>query len=417
MGPPPPSVRLRCEKNRCFIDGRIDIECRNAVNTRAGEPGRTITCEVERPVSVATSGCKAARMIRIARDHRLVDVDADLVGAQCDAWPDGGCDPAGLRTQIDHGGDRRLDHACDRAAPACMGRADHAGLAIGKQDRRAISGDDAQCDPGTSGHHRIGAWTGSGFPWLADLDDVGTVHLHQFDQSLCADSAQGACPVLEDGVAIIATRQAAIEARIGAGRYAALAGKEAMRRAERVGGQQHGRAFGHDMPPCPASAFDQPARGNIASSLFEPGRRRFSGSDERHCLEQTPHAVGFREPARRFDQRTGTLRRLRAREAAGALEQSQPGQEHALRNRSVGRRAGLARGIGQCLEIDMGGQVGVSGIGKRFGRPPIAQRLKTVAEGRCAPVRSQETARNRSRWKGGCRPPARRSVRARSIRR
>ena len=37
-----------------------------------------------------------------------------------------------------------LDHPALRTAPAGMGRADHAGLRVGQQDRRAIGGDDAE---------------------------------------------------------------------------------------------------------------------------------------------------------------------------------------------------------------------------------------------------------------------------------
>ena len=41
---------------------------------------------------------------------------------------------------------RRLEHAGDRAAPAGMGGADHAGLRVGEQDRCAVGGDDAERD-------------------------------------------------------------------------------------------------------------------------------------------------------------------------------------------------------------------------------------------------------------------------------
>ena len=42
------------------------------------------------------------------------------------------------RAELGHGLDRRLDDPGERAAPARMGGADHAGLGIGQQDRRAV---------------------------------------------------------------------------------------------------------------------------------------------------------------------------------------------------------------------------------------------------------------------------------------
>ena len=52
----------------------------------------------------------------------------------------------------------------DRAAPAGMGGADHAGLGVGEQDRRAVGGDDAERDAGAVGHHGVGARTGARRP-------------------------------------------------------------------------------------------------------------------------------------------------------------------------------------------------------------------------------------------------------------
>ena len=43
-----------------------------------------------------------------------------------------------------------------RPAPAGMGRADHARLAVGQQHRRAIGGDDAEQQAGPVGDQRVG---------------------------------------------------------------------------------------------------------------------------------------------------------------------------------------------------------------------------------------------------------------------
>ena len=56
----------------------------------------------------------------------------------------------------DHGLDRRLDHPGERAAPAGMGGADHAGVRIRQQHRRAVGREHAERDAGTVGNQRIG---------------------------------------------------------------------------------------------------------------------------------------------------------------------------------------------------------------------------------------------------------------------
>ena len=55
-----------------------------------------------------------------------------------------------------HRRDGGLDHAAERALPAGMGRADHAGLAVGEQHRRAIGGEDAEQQAGPVGDQRVG---------------------------------------------------------------------------------------------------------------------------------------------------------------------------------------------------------------------------------------------------------------------
>ena len=72
----------------------------------------------------------------------------------------------------------------DRAAPAGMGGADHAGLGIGQQDGRAVGGDDAESDIGAVRHHRVGARAVAGSPRCRHLDHVGAVHLHEADEAI-----------------------------------------------------------------------------------------------------------------------------------------------------------------------------------------------------------------------------------------
>ena len=81
---------------------------------------------------------------RIGGEERRGKFRPDLVGRLGDARADAGMDPRRRGAQRDHRRHRRLEHAGDRAAPAGMGGADHAGLGIGKQHRRAIGGEDAE---------------------------------------------------------------------------------------------------------------------------------------------------------------------------------------------------------------------------------------------------------------------------------
>ena len=63
---------------------------------------------------------------------------------------------AGLRAELRHRAHGRLDHARERAAPAGVGGADHAGLGIGEQDRRAVGAEHAERDAGAIADQRVG---------------------------------------------------------------------------------------------------------------------------------------------------------------------------------------------------------------------------------------------------------------------
>ena len=102
---------------------------------------------------------------------------------------------------------------------------------------------------------------------------------------------------------------------------------------------------------------------------------------ERQRLEQAAHAVGLGQALRRLDQGGGARRRLAARQPAGALEQAEPGEERALRDRAVHRGAGGARGRGEGGEVHMGGEVGAAGRGQRIGGPAVGDGLERVARG------------------------------------
>ena len=60
------------------------------------------------------------------------------------------------RAELLHRGDGRIGDSGERAAPAGMGGADHPGLVIGEQDRRAIGGQDSEQQVRAVGDHRVG---------------------------------------------------------------------------------------------------------------------------------------------------------------------------------------------------------------------------------------------------------------------
>ena len=184
-----------------------------------------------------------ARMLRLLRQDRIAEVRADLVRALPDARTDRRDDRGRAGAEPDHGGNGRLDHTGRRAAPAGMGGADHASLGIGQQDGRAVGGDDAESDIGPDGHHRVGARAAAGGPRCRHLDNIRAVHLHEADEAIRvgADRAGGAGAVLQHRIACVTSRQAAVEAGVGSAGHAALTREEAMRHAERVGGERHGR--------------------------------------------------------------------------------------------------------------------------------------------------------------------------------
>ena len=87
-----------------------------------------------------------------------------------------------LGAERDHAGDRRLDDAAERAAPAGMRGADHPGDRIDKQDRGAIGRQDAERHAGGAADHAVGRGRVLAAPGLVDADDDGAVNLPAGDQ-------------------------------------------------------------------------------------------------------------------------------------------------------------------------------------------------------------------------------------------
>src|SRR5579871_1718274 len=78
----------------------------------------------------------------------------------------------------------------------------------------------------------------------------------------------------------------------------------------------------------------------------------------RQSLEKPPHPVGFREALGGVDQRDRPFAWLAAGKPIGPLEQAEPGEELALRDRTLRRRSSVARHGCKGGEIDVRGDIG-----------------------------------------------------------
>ena len=101
-----------------------------------------------------------ALMLGIGLGEAAQEALVHLVGLAGDARPDRGGDSAAPRAAPLHLRHRRLDHPAQRALPAGMGGGDHARLAVGEQDRRAVGGEDSEHEARPVGDHRVGLGPG-----------------------------------------------------------------------------------------------------------------------------------------------------------------------------------------------------------------------------------------------------------------
>ena len=104
-----------------------------------------------------SDGREEARVVGVGRQETRDEFRPDLVVR----LPDGGAerrhDAGALGAERLHGGDRRLDHAGEGAAPAGMRGADHARLGVGQQQRPAVGSGHADGEPRRAGDDGVGA--------------------------------------------------------------------------------------------------------------------------------------------------------------------------------------------------------------------------------------------------------------------
>ena len=122
----------------------------------AGDAVHEIARQVEHEVAAAGSGAEEHCIGLVLGQERRGKLRTDLVGAGSDAGADRDRDALAPSAEPFHGGDGRVDDAAQRALPAGMRRADHAGVGIGQQHGRAIGGEHAQHDARPVGHQAIG---------------------------------------------------------------------------------------------------------------------------------------------------------------------------------------------------------------------------------------------------------------------
>ena len=290
-----------------------------------------------------------------------------------------------------HGGDSRLQHARDRAAPAGVGGADHAGCRVAKQDGRAIGGDDAEGDAGAVGHHGVGAGplpaaqaavamtTSAPCTWVRPSRAAGSAPIARAARARFSSTASRA----------ILAGQAAVQAGEGAGGNAAQPGEEAVRRGQHGGAK---RVWQH------------------AGQSANPGGVGQAGWQSARALNRRP-------------MRSGSARRWAASIRAAARRGGWPRARRSVRwNRPRRARNGPC-GMGPCtvapaaaaMAARAGSPHGRSG---RRCRPGTADRRAgrwrgpgASRPGCCARGRSPGTAR---RPVGRCRRAARSATKARA---
>src|SRR5580704_7175135 len=126
---------------RVGIGAKPDIF--DMADARPGQPRPDIAGKVEHGMAVACGRREEAVAGGVFCVKAGNKIGADLVIGLPDHRSDHGADLAALGAEPLHGFNRGLDDAGERAAPAGTGGADNAGVWVGKKDRPAIGGADA----------------------------------------------------------------------------------------------------------------------------------------------------------------------------------------------------------------------------------------------------------------------------------
>jgi len=208
---------------------------------------------------------------RILGEKGFGEVGADLVGGVTDARAHGGDHVGTVRPQALHGTDGRVEHAAQRAAPAGMGGADHTGLGIGEQDRRAVGGENAERHPRPRRHHAIHPGAILRRPGSVHHPDVAAVNLMAAEQGLGAGAERGggAGAVLAHALRRVRRAGPAIERGEQPLADAAAPGKEAVTHARR----RRESVVGEDAEARRGGGFIHGVRGGVRGAWCGARRR------------------------------------------------------------------------------------------------------------------------------------------------
>src|ERR1043166_6289732 len=142
------------EARRIGVGAKAEVL--DALDSSTFETGPDVTGQVEQRVARAARLREEAFVVAIGAREPFDEFTAHLVVRLPDHRPKRGTNAAALCAERLHRGDRRFEHAGERAFPSGMRRADHAGLRIGEEDRAAVRGGHADTQAGGAGPPRAG---------------------------------------------------------------------------------------------------------------------------------------------------------------------------------------------------------------------------------------------------------------------
>src|SRR4051794_41585351 len=161
----------------CVEADIVDHKRAGVSQSHADESG-----EIEHRVAVARRWNEEQRVLGIGRDEAFNEFGADFIGVLPDQWADRRDDAGSFGAKFEHRLYGGFDNAGQRAFPPRMRRSDHACVRIGKQDRAAVGGGDADgktfcpCDQRVAARAR-GVVTGAGYH-----DGVGRMDLPEAEK-------------------------------------------------------------------------------------------------------------------------------------------------------------------------------------------------------------------------------------------
>jgi hypothetical protein len=206
----------------------IKPEHLDATNASDGKAAGDIAFQIKLEMVRPSCG-KEAFIFRIMFEKAAREPRINLVRRPRDARSNGGGDPISRGTQCDHGVDGSIGHAAYRALPPGVRCPDNPGLGIGKQHRRAISGQDAEQQPRPVRYHRISVRTLLKGDGAHDRHNIRRMHL-MYGDKFCPQQNRfrGAAPVFEHRVPVIVGPDTDVQACVNAGGDASATAKKAM---------------------------------------------------------------------------------------------------------------------------------------------------------------------------------------------